>query len=151
MNIERENKSYKATWGNREYNYFIFRENTLGDYEKKEGFLSEKTLFHRIFSDMILCNDIINYIYKNNDYLDEIVSNYDEEENYYKEEYQYFIVNWEFDYDEEDMKKLINAMGNTLYYNENLDIYIMGVCDLGTSRDYVLTDIKLEEYKNDEE
>ena len=132
---------FKTIYGNGEYDYFVFSENELNDYEKKQGYLSEATLFKRAFSDMILSNNILKVI--NYDELEEILPSYDEENDKYKDEYQLFIV--DLKYDEEQTKKMMEKAGNTFYYSNELDNYIIGVCDLGTSRDYVLTDIKIEE------
>lgn len=105
-----------------------------------DGYLSEAKAFEIFFSDMIICND---YLKHNYDSLDELVSGYNEEEDYYEDEYQVFIVNVK--YDEETTIKAVEKMGNTLYYDNKLDLYIMGVTDLGTSRTIVPTDLIVKE------
>lgn len=115
----------------------------LNDYEKEHNRISYKRLVERYFDNMILCNNIAN------NYEDlEIVagSDYDEEEDTYKDIFQYFIVDGCFN--EEDLQKVGEELG-VVYYNSNLDLYILGVDHLGTSWDYVLTDI--EPTKNYEE
>lgn len=115
----------------------------LNDYEKEHNRISYKRLVERYFNNMILCNNIAN------NYEDlEIVagSDYDEEEGTYKDIYQYFIVDGCFD--EEDLQKVGEELG-VVYYNSNLDLYILGVDHLGTSWDYVLTDIEPTENLNE--
>ena len=85
------------------------------------------------------------YVQNNYDNLDELISGYNEEEDYYEDEYQVFIINPE--YDEEMTIKATEKMGNTLYYDNNNDIYLTGITDLGTHRTYVSTDLKVEEDK----
>ena len=38
-------------------------------------------------------------------------------------------------------------MGNTLYYDNEKDLYITGITDFGMSRRMVQTDLKVEEVK----
>ena len=115
----------------------------LNDYEREHNRISYKRLVERYFNNMILCNNIVN------NYEDlEIVagSDYDEEEDTYKDIYQYFIVDGCFD--EEDLQKVGEELG-VVYYNSNLDLYILGVDHCGTSWDYVLTDIEPTENLNE--
>lgn len=115
----------------------------LNDHEREHNRISYKRLVERYFDNMILCNNIVN------NYEDlEIVagSDYDEEEDTFKDIYQYFIVDGCFD--EEALQKVGEELG-VVYYDSNLDLYILGVDHLGTSWDYVLTDI--EPTKNYEE
>jgi hypothetical protein len=115
----------------------------LNDYEKEHNRISYKRLVERYFNNMILCNNIAN------NYEDlEIVagSDYDEEEDTYKDIYQYFIVNGCFY--EEDLQEVGEELG-VVYYNSNLGLYILGVDHLGTSWDYVLTDIEPTENLNE--
>lgn len=132
-------KLYKIYYGENK-NYYI------GEYLKESdiinGRLSEAKAFEIFFSDMIMCNDYLKQRYNN---IEELVSAYDENEDYYKDEYQLFIVNLE--YNEEITIKAIENMGNTLYYDNDLGLYIMGVTDLGTSRTIVPTDLIVEEVK----
>lgn len=134
-------KFYIAKYGEGEYDYFSFKESELNDYEKEQGYLSETSLFKRVFTDMVLSNNIFKIL--NYDNIEEIISAYDEEEDYYMDEYQYFIV--DFNYNEEDIEKMMKLSGNTLYYSNELGNYIIGVTDFGTQRTYVLTNIKIEE------
>ena len=129
-------KMYKIYYGENKENY-------ITRYLKKEdiidGRLSESKAFEIFFSDMIMCNDYLKYRYDN---IEELISAYDEEEDYYTDEYQFFIVNIE--YDEEITRKAVEKMGNTLYYDNDLGLYIIGITDLGTSRSMVPTDLLVE-------
>ena len=74
------------------------------------------------------------------------IADYDEENDCYIDVYQNFIVN--IAYDEDITIKATEKMGNMLFYDNDLDLYITGITDLGTSRQYVPTDLKVEEVKN---
>lgn len=131
-------KKFKIYYGEMEKDY-IHRE--LEKQDVLNGYLSEAKAFDLFFDDMIMCN---NY-FKNNDFMkiDYLIDAYNEEEDYYVDEYQYFIINPAFD--EDVTIKAVEKMGNTLYYDNEKELYIMGVTDLGTSRRIVPTDIKVEE------
>lgn len=134
--MEKE-KLFNIYYGENENDY-------IRRYLKEEdiinGYLSEAKAFEIFFSDMIMCND---YLKHNYDSLDELVSGYNEEEDYYEDEYQVFIVNIE--HDEETTIKAVKKMGNTLYYDNNLNLYVTGITDLGTSRRIVPTDLIVKE------
>ena len=136
--MEKE-KLFKIYYGENENDYII---RYLKEEDILDGYLSEAKAFEIFFSDMIICNDYLKYNYES---LDELVSGYNEEEDYYQNEYQVFIVNIE--YDEEITTKAVEKMGNTLYYDNNLDLYITGITDLGTSRKIVPTDLIVKEDK----
>lgn len=130
-------KLYKIRYGTEQDDYFT---RYLKEEEIIDGYLSEGKAFELIFDSMILCNDYLKYHYNNIDYL---VNSYNEEEDDYREEYQLFIVDLVFD--EDITIKAVEKMGNTLYFDNDLNLYIMGVCDLGTSRRIVPTDIEVYE------
>lgn len=130
-------KLYNIYYGENENDYI---KRYLKEEEILNGYLSEAKAFEIFFSDMIMCNDYLKHNYENIDYL---VDGYNEEENYYVDEYQTFIVNLEFD--EEITTEAVKKMGNTLYYDNKLDLYIMGVTDFGTSRRIVPTDLIVKE------
>lgn len=133
-----EEKYYIARFGEGNYDYFRVMESELNEEEKKTNKASELTVFRRTFDGMVLCNNILKVI--NYDYED---LTYEEDDD--NEDYQLFIVDSQFC--EETMVKIVKKCGCHLYYSEALDNYILGVTDLGTSRDYVMTDIELEEEK----
>lgn len=123
----------------------------LNEYEKKYNKISFKTLVNKLFSDMILCNDITKLFYneiggKYTEPKIEIGTDYDEENDCTIDIYQYFIVdfsNWTY----ELMTKHKEQFGKEfiLYYIEELGLYILGVTHFGTGWDYVLTDIEPSE------
>ena len=111
----------------------------LKDEEIINGVLSEAAAFRLFYEDMIMSN---NYLKNNYDNLDELISGYDDEEDYYVDEYQVFII--EPTFDEDITKMATEKMGNTLYYDRENEIYLTGITDLGTSRTIVPTDLKVE-------
>lgn len=135
--MENKEKLYKIRYGNEKDDY-ITRYLTAG--EIMNGYLSESKAFDLFFDNMILCN---NYMKERFDNIIPIVDSYVEEDDYYKEEFQFFIVGLK--YEEELTKEAVKKMDNTLYYDEELDLYILGVTDWGTSRTIVSTDLKVEE------
>ena len=129
-------KLYKIYYGENKEDYI---KRYLKDDEIIDGRLSEAKAFDIFFNDMIMCNDYLKYRYDN---IEELISAYDEAEDYYVDEYQLFIV--DIEYDEETTKKAVEKMGNTLYYDNDLGLYITGITDLGTSRTIVPTRLMVE-------
>lgn len=83
---------------------------------------------------MILNNEVIKYEF---DYWElENGNDYDEENDYYIDIYQYYILN---DGDAERLKEHTNEI---IYYNSKLDMYLLGVTHWGTSWTCVDTDFK---------
>lgn len=131
-----------------ENNYFISELTNYVDSlpNKKEAYYIDSnyinylTLVKFLFTDKILCNDIMSV---NKNYLSrQLECGTDEDVDFY----QYYIVNidnWHFkqyvDYCE---GKGIEPL--TVYYLDNLDIYILAVDHCGTSWDYVSTDIQID-------
>lgn len=66
--------------------------------------------------------------------LEEQKEELEEEENYWPEIYQYFIV-------DSNGAEILQECNEIVYYCETLDLYIWGVTHWGTSWDYVLTNI----------
>lgn len=130
-------KIYKIYYGKHENDY-IRRQ--LQEEDIIEGYLNEAKAFDLFYSDMIMCN---NYLQNNYENLDILIDSYDEEEDYYIDEYQTFIINPEFD--EETTIKATELMGNTLYYDEKNEIYLTGITDWGTLRTGVPTKLKVIE------
>lgn len=107
------------------------------EHVRKSGYLDYRTL-GEIVGDMILnnnlrqldlgCWDLVNG-YEYDDEYGEV---------YFKEIYQDYIIS------EHGVDILARYTDEMVFYNEELDIYIWGVTHFGTSWDYVLTDIKLE-------
>ena len=62
---------------------------------------------------------------------------YNEETDEYEEYYQFYIVS-------DNGAKILAEANETVWYNEELDMYVWGVTHWGTSWDYVLTSIKID-------
>ena len=93
--------------------------------------------------DAVLCNDITKLFYStiNGDYNEVELysgSDYDEENDYYYDIYQYYIIS-------HNGAHLLEELTNEIvYYIPALDIYVWGVTHFGTPWQGVLTDIKIE-------
>ena len=110
-----------------------FLGNYISEYGLEKGYVDYACLANSF--DAVLCNNIAKYA---EDF--ELVngSDYDEEDDYYYDIYQYFII------DSNGYNILKEYTDEIVYYLEDLDIYIWGVTHLGTSWRYVLTDIKID-------
>ena len=106
----------------------------VSDYGLENGYLDYHTL-SKIVGDSVLNNNIYEYVGYENWELDSGLE--EDEDGYYQEVYQYYIVS---DY---GARILSDYTDELLFYNEELDLYLWGVTHFGTSWDYVLTDIKL--------
>lgn len=83
---------------------------------------------------MILNNEVIKYEI---DYWEiENGDDYDEEDDYYYDIYQYYIL------DDSDAERLIEHTNEIIYYNSKLDMYLLGVTHWGTSWECVDSDFK---------
>ena len=141
-------------------NYF---ESALKNYiealpNEKEGYdmdtdrVNFRTLVNFLFTDMILCNNITkDYEY----FTTEIGNDYDEETGESADIYQYFIVdcdNWRMQQYQKWLEENEKESDIILYYDNSLEVYVLGVTHCGTSWDYVPTSIKIErEVGEDEE
>lgn len=132
-----EEKRYHIYYGEGENDYIT---RYLKQEDIIDGRLSEAKAFDLFYSAMIMSN---NYLQNNYDNLDFLIDAYVEEEDYYVDEYQVFIIEPEFD--EEITTKATEKMGNTLYYDNKNDIYLTGITDLGTSRRIVPTHLLVKE------
>lgn len=130
-------KMFKIYYGDGENDYI---RRYLSDDDIIDGYLSEAKAFDIFYDNMIMCN---NYLKNNYDELDYLIDSYIEDEDYYVDEYQTFII--DPSYDEDVTIKATEKMGNTLYYDNKNELYITGITDLGTSRRLVSTDLKVEE------
>lgn len=135
----KEEKRFKIYYGEGKEDYIT---RYLKEEDIINGYLNEAKAFEIFYTDMIMSNSYLQNNYEN---LEILINSYNEEEDYYKDEYQVFIINPE--YDEEMTTKATEKMGNTLYYDMKNDIYLTGITDLGTHRTYVSTDLKVEEDK----
>lgn len=133
----KEEKRFKIYYGEGKEDYIT---RYLKEEDIIDGYLNEAKAFEIFYSDMIMSN---NYLQNNYDNLEILIDGYNEEEDYYIDEYQVFIINIE--YDEEATIEATKKMGNTLYYDMKNEIYLTGITDLGTSRRLISTDLKVEE------
>lgn len=132
-------KMYKIYYGENENDYI---KRYLKEEDIIDGYLSEAKAFDLFYSAMIISNS---YLQNNINNLQTLISGYNEEDDYYKDEYQVFII--EPEYGEDITIKATEKMNNTLYFDELNEVYITGITDLGTSRIIVETNIKVEEVK----
>lgn len=135
--VKYNEKLCKIYYGEGENDYIT---RYLKEEDVINGYLTEAKAFDLFYNDMIMSN---NYLKNNYDNLEELISGYDEENDYYVDEYQVFIIN--INYDENLTIKATEKMRNTLYYDTENEIYLTGITDLGTSRRLVPTDLKVEE------
>lgn len=116
------------------YDGKVYGEKVSG-YGLANGYLDYLTL-SKIVGACILNNNIMPYT---EFYEWELVNGYEEdEEGYYEEVYQYYIIT------EAGAKFLEDYTDEIVYYHNELDMYVWGITHFGTSWDYVLTDIKLK-------
>lgn len=108
----------------------------VSKYGLENGYLDYYTL-SRIVGACILNNNIVVETGIENWHI-ENGYDYDEEEDYYYEIYQYYIIT------DFGAQFLMDYTNEIVYYNEALDTYVWGITHFGTSWDYVLTDIKLD-------
>lgn len=129
-----------------------YRKEFLKELKKERN--SYKKMIEFCCNDMILNNDIINELSKSDFYFDifcgsdrdftNAEGDYISEEEFYKlqEEgkegdeiycdfYQYFIINYS------DAERLAEYTNEVVFYNEQLDLYLLAVTHCGTGWDYV--------------
>lgn len=114
--------------------------------ELREKRTSYRDMIKFCCDSMILNNDIIQELSKNDIFFDVYCGlDYDEEEDTYTDVYQYYIINYQ------DAERLAEYTNELVYYNESLDLYILGVTHWGTSWDYVPSNWKeLDEVAEDD-
>ena len=126
----------------------------ISGYGLDNGYVDYKCLSD-IVGNHILNNDIIKYEVDNwelinssdiryyntvtNEYIEyDDIENWDDIEESYIDIFQYYIIdNW-------GVEILSNYTDEIIFYNDKLDMYLWGITHYGTSWDYVLTDIKIE-------
>jgi hypothetical protein len=134
-------KEVKAMFEQKQYNEIMeakmekkqFLGNDISEHGLERGYVDYACLASSF--DAVLCNDITKFA---EDF--ELVNgtDYNEEDDYYYDIYQYFII------DNNGYNILKEYTDEIVYYLEDLDIYIWGVTHYGTSWRYVLTDIKID-------
>ena len=115
----------------------------LSDWDKENKTISYYTLA-KVVGDMIMCNGITD-LFEDYDFELWHGNSYDEEDEYYKEIFQYYIIS------EHGAKILQKYTDEIVYYNEELDMYIWGITHIGTSWSIVPTDIEFENTDDFEE
>ena len=121
-------------------NYVDSLPNKKDAYYMDSNYINYSALVNFLFTDMILCNNILNV---NDNYLYcQLECGNDEDADFY----QYYIVNidtWRFEqYVNYCETKGIETL--TVYYLDNLDIYILAVSHFGTAWNYVSTNIQID-------
>lgn len=127
----------------------------VSEYGIENGYIDYRCLAH-VVGDIVLCNDITKLFYStiNGEYTEPeqvngYIDNTDEIEELEREQdeqpeiYQYYII---CDNGADFLQRYTNEI---IYYIEILDIYVWGITHFGTSWDYVLTDIKIENESED--
>lgn len=96
--------------------------------ELKENRKNYKEMIDFCCDSLILNNDIMQELQKKDIYFDLYCgSDYNEESDEYEEIYQYYIIN------EQDAERLAEYTNEIVFYNEKLDLYILGVTHFGTA------------------
>lgn len=117
-----------------------FYGNEISEYGIKHNRVDYATL-SKAFN-AVLCNDITKLFYSdiNGEYNEiEQVNGFIDNQDEQPEIYQYYIIS------DSGYNILKYHTNEIVYYIPVLDIYVWGVTHWGTSWDYVLTDIKIEE------
>ena len=130
-------------------NYIKAKTNQKEGYYIDTNTVNYMTLTDFIFADMVLCNNIEKYRY-NWDL--ELGEDYDEENEEYTDIYQYYIVevdDWRLEKYKEYLEETNIKSDLILWYDNELDIYILGINHCGTSWSYVPTNIEIN--KQEEE
>lgn len=107
--------------------------NKISDYGLKNGYVDYETLAKAF--DAVLNNDIIKNTI-NIGFWEQI--NGLRGEDYPPEIYQYYIIS------DQGADILCEFTNEIVFYNEELGMYVWGVCHFGTAWDYVLTDIPVK-------
>ena len=128
--LKGENMKRDITFGK------YFCGNEISEYGRQNGRVDYATLAKSF--DAVLANGIIEKTYDIGYWELENGTDYDEEDDYYYDIFQYFIISGS------GAQILEDYTDEIVYYNEELDMYVWGVTHWGTSWDYVLTDIKCE-------
>ncbi len=129
--------------------YLFLREEEL-DGKKDGDYLSYRQLIeHYINNGLILNNDIMKETFEIGYWEIWNGEDYNEEEDYYKDIYQYYII------DECDADRLADDTNELIYYNEKLNLYLLGVTHFGTPwngvpTDYIIT-TDYDKYREQEE
>lgn len=104
----------------------------VGYWEQVSGWIDNSDTIERLEEEIEEADD--------ESLIEELQQKIDElqqEQDYPPEVFQYYIVDYQG-------YEILSEIGEIIYYNEKLDLYIWGVTHYGTSWDYVLTNIPVE-------
>ncbi len=110
-----------------------FYGNEISEYGQERGYLDYATLAKAF--DAVLNNDIINKTAEIGYWECVSGNDYDDESDTYAEIFQCFIVS-------DRGAEILQEIGEIVYYNDALDMYVWGVTHWGTSWNYVLTNVR---------
>ena len=135
----------------------LLKLDSMGEYEKEQGYASYRTIVERFIGDIVLCNNIVEvdisvldnmqydseekYYNSNGEEITE--EEYYEDENAYSERNEPDIFQWYLCNVTEWEKDNLKEIGIIMSYSDMLDCDVLCVDHYGTSWDYVLTDVKL--------
>ena len=118
----------------------------IGYWEQESGFVDNSEEIEELqeqIEELMLDNENDEHTEELEELQDKI-NELEEEQDYYPEIYQYYIVS-------DNGAEILKEINEIVFYNEELDMYIWGVTHFGTSWSYVLTDIKCNvPYENEE-
>ena len=115
-------------------NYFYGNE--VSEYAKENGWVDYETLAKAF--DAVMNNDIISETSRMGVEWELVHGCEEDEEGNYHEIFQYFIIS------PSGYEVLEYWTDEIVFYSEQLNMYVWGVCHFGTSWDYVLTEIKID-------
>lgn len=119
--------------------YLYLREEELEGKKDGDVMSYRQLVDHYLENTLILNNEIMKKTYDIIGYWELYNGNdYDEENDYYLDIYQYYII------DGNDAERLAEDTDEIIYYNEELDLYLLGVTHFGTlwsgvDTDYIIT------------
>ena len=117
----------------------LLKLDSMGNYEKEQGFASYRTLVDRFIGNIVLCNNIVDIDRGIFEYRNIEVGTLDENTDIF----QYYLCNVN-KWDIETLKELTKDNNDIiLSYSDKLDCNVLMVDHYGTSWDYVLTSVPL--------
>ena len=121
-----------------------FYGNKVSDYGLEHGYVDYRTLaeaFQCVLNDYIIekTEGVVGYWeqisgWRDND---DCIDDNGDYGDYVPDIYQWYIVDY-------NGATILQKVGEVVYYNDELNMYVWGVTHYGTIWDYVLTDIKIE-------
>ena len=121
--------------------FYVSNVEELNEVEKKSGCVSYRRIIERYIDNLVLCEKIEEIDELVWEYMQNIDFDSDEEINIY----QYYLCNLT-----ELEKEMLLEYGIILSYSNVLDLDVLCVDHLGTSWDYVMTDVKWTDNINED-